>query len=393
MGNNDKLVCMEMKKIFFLFGVLFLLSCSNSKRISGSVTAVTQSDKVWEPSNIESFEKEIEQFRVKYHIPGLSVGIVNEKKLVWAKGFGYADIENKIAADENTVYQIASVSKTFASIILLQQVENGNVSLDDPIKKYGINLGARWGDDPRIKVKHLLTHTASGNSLNGFKPGYTFHYNGDWYARLQQVIEKSSGQAYGDLLLNTIIRPLGMSNTVPSIDDSINFKLTGYNKDSFAKKVAVHYDWRNKELKPVEFTYGFGAAAGIMSSVADLAKYAAAIDEKKFLKPETWEQAFTPWVTPKGKTIQYGLGWYVKNYYGMKMIWHTGWWMGYSALFLRIPAKDITFIILANSQDLNRPFYITNLGKLINPFAKNLNKRLTDSEFAKSFLKHFVKAN
>lgn len=370
---------------------LLTVSCTSSKKINNNAQAVTAADKVWNPANIAEFEKELESFRVRYHIPGLSVGIVNEKKLVWAKGFGYADIENKIVADENTVYQIASVSKTFASILLLQQVENGNASLDDPIKKYGINLGARWGDDPKIKVKHLLTHTAAGKALNGFKPGYTFRYNGDWYARLQSVIEKSSGRGYGELLLNTIIRPLGMSNTVPSIDDTINFKLTAYDRDAFTKKAAVHYDWRNKELRPVEFTYGFGAAAGIMSSVADLAKYAAAIDEKKFLKSETWEKAFTPWVTPKGKTIQYGLGWYVKNYYGMKMIWHTGWWMGYSALFLRIPAKDLTFIILANSQDLNRPFYITSLGKLINPFTKNLNKRLTDSKFAASFLNHFVR--
>jgi Beta-lactamase class C and other penicillin binding proteins len=74
----------------------------------------------------------------------------------------------------------------------MQLVEQGKLSLDDPIEKYGINLGGRWGSDPRIKVKHLLTHTAMGNWRNGFKPGFKFRYNGDWYGRLGKVIEKAS---------------------------------------------------------------------------------------------------------------------------------------------------------------------------------------------------------
>jgi CubicO group peptidase (beta-lactamase class C family) len=104
----------------------------------------------------------------------LSVGIVNEKKLTWKKGFGFADTENKIVPDEHTFYQLASITKTFGAAILIQLVEEGKVSLNDPIKKYDIDLGARWGSDERITIKHLLTHTASGNAFNGFKPGYSF---------------------------------------------------------------------------------------------------------------------------------------------------------------------------------------------------------------------------
>ena len=72
------------------------------------------------------------------------------------------------------------------------------------------------------------------------------------------------------------------------------------------------------------------------------------------------------------------------------MVWHTGWWTGYSALFIKIPEKDLTFIVLANSQDLSRPFYIHKLLSLLNPFHKNLNKTLTDSDFAKAFMNHFA---
>lgn len=179
-------------------------------------------------------EKKIEHLRERYHIPGLSVGVVHEKKLVWAKGFGYADLEKQIVPDENTVYQIASVTKTFGSIILMQQVQAGTVSLDDPIGKYGINLGARWGSDPRIRVKHLLTHTAMGGDFNGYKPGYQFRYNGGWYNELGKVIEKSSGHTFGELLMEQIITPLSLQHTAPSTDDSVNFALTGYDKAVFS---------------------------------------------------------------------------------------------------------------------------------------------------------------
>jgi CubicO group peptidase (beta-lactamase class C family) len=377
--------------LFFLVSLLF--SCRTTQVPQKTMTKVTAADPVWRATNITAFEKQLEHLRVRYHIPGLSVGIVNGQKLAWKKGFGYANREQQRVPDENTVYQIASVTKTFGSIILMQQVEAGKVSLDDPISKYGINLGARWGSDPRIKVRHLLTHTAMGTAFNGFKPGYKFRYNGGWYNELRKVIEKSSGHTFGELLLQQLIIPLSLKNTVPSADDSLNFALTGYDKAAFMQRVAQPYDWQHKQLVPVTFNYGFGPAAGIMSSVGDLALYANAIDEKQFLNDTTWEKIFTRYVTPKGKAIQYGLGWFIGYYKGVKVVWHTGWWTGYSALFVKIPDKDLSFIILANSQDLSRPFYhLVKVGVFgfFHPLKRNLNKQLTASDFGKAFLDHFL---
>ncbi|WP_162946257.1 serine hydrolase domain-containing protein [Chitinophaga barathri] len=354
-------------------------------------------DQRWGSANLSSFEKKITSLREKYHIPGLSVGVMHGKTLTWKKGFGYADVANKIVPDENTVYQVASVTKTFGSILLMQQVEAGKLSLDDPISKYGINLGARWGSDPRIKLKHLMTHTAMGNMWNSYKPGYKFRYNGGWYHQLDKAIEKSSGRGFGELLMDTIVRPLGMTRTAPSTDDSLDFSLSGLDKEKYLSWTARPYDWnkKKKRLDTVTFKYGFGPAAGLMSTVADLALYSAAIDEKRFLQPGTWEQVWTPFVNKRGKKIQYGLGWFVTSYKGLKMIWHTGWWMGYSALFLKVPEKDITFIILANSQDVSRPFYhiVQPLGGpfgFFSPFHKNLNRKVQASAFAKAFLDHFL---
>jgi CubicO group peptidase (beta-lactamase class C family) len=371
---------------------IFILSLPTTLAFGQSIpTSSAISPEKWSAANLADFEASIEKERKQNHIPGLSVGIVYGNKLIWKKGFGFADIDNKQMPDEYTVYQIASVTKTFSSILLMQQVEAGKASLEDPIAKYKINLGARWGSDERIKVKHLLTHTAMGSSMNGFKPGYQFKYNGDWYNRLKDVIEQSSGRSFGMLLLDSILKPLGLKETVPSTDDSVNFSLTGKDKTAFQSKVAKPYDWQNKQIVPIVYHYHFGPAAGIMSSVHDLAQYSMAIDENKFIDAQTWQHVFTPFKTPKGKTIQYGLGWFVGYHKGLKLLWHNGWWTGYSALFVKIPEKDLTLIILANSQDLTRPFMTSNFWKWLNPFDKNLNKNLLASDFAASFYNHFVK--
>jgi CubicO group peptidase (beta-lactamase class C family) len=380
-----------MRKILIIVAACIAVSCSSTRKLSQTDKPVSAADDVWSAENIADFENGLEALRNRYHIPSLAIGIVNEKNLIVRGGLGYADIEKQIKPDENTVYHLASITKTFGAIILMQLVEQGKISLDDPISKYGINLGGRWGSDSRIKVKHLLTHTASGNWLNGFKPGYSFRYNGGWYGELGKVIEKGSGESFGELLMKNIITPLHMMNTVPSTDDSVNFNLTGYSKDSFMAKVAKPYNWQGKHIAPITMNYGFNPAAGIMSSVADLAKYSIAIDEKKFLKLETWEKIFTPYVTPKGKTIQYGLGWFVKDYKGLKIVWHTGWWYGYSTLLIKVPEKELTFIILANSQDLSRPFYMTYYPvPLPHPFKKSLNKELMVSDFASLFVEYFL---
>src|SRR5215203_3041004 len=102
----------------FVISVVFwlLLSCGTSR--TASVKPITATDDVWSENNIAAFEKKLEALRNHYHIPSLSVGIINEKKLTWKKGFGYSDIENQKKPDENTVYQLESITKTFGSLVL-----------------------------------------------------------------------------------------------------------------------------------------------------------------------------------------------------------------------------------------------------------------------------------
>ena len=374
---------------------VLLCSCGTGRPLPQQPVKISDSTR-WGTQQLAAFEQRLERLRKRYHIPGISAGIVNEKQLVWKQGFGYADADRRIKPGEHTVYHIASVTKTFGAVLFMQQVAAGKISPDDPISGYGINLGARWGSDPRIRLRHLMTHTAMGNTFNGFKPGYVFRYNGGWYGEIGKAIARASGHSFGELLVQQIVQPLHMKETAPSTDDSTAFALTGYNKAAFLEKVARPYDWKRGKLEPVRFRYGFNPAAGLMSSVSDLALYTVALDERRFLSDSSWQQMTTPYVTPKGKTIQYGLGWFVKEYRGLKLLWHTGWWFGYSALFVKVPQKDLTLILLANSQDLSRPFYhivkpVPGLGiGFFNPFRRNLNKTLKASAFAAAFLDQFV---
>lgn len=364
-----------MKTLFFLLVVPSLLCHAQSIKATS------------EAADTSGFAARLEALRQRYQIPSLSIGIVQGKKLVWYRGLGYADMEQKVVPTQNTVYHLASITKTFGSIILMQLVEAGKINLDDPVTNYGIKLGARWGNDDRIKLKHLLTHTAQGNSLNGFKPGYSFGYNGDYYGQLIRPIEQQSGRSFGQLIVEQLIRPLRLTHTAPNPFDTVNFSLTGYDPIAYSQLVAKPYDLVKGRLVPTTYPSYFGPAAGLLSSVSDLATYSIAIDEGRFLHPTTWEQVFTPFRSPKGKPLPYGLGWFIRSYKGIKVLWHTGLWTGNSSLLVKIPEQDLTLIILANSPDLNRPFYAKYDIFRTNP---RLQKDLRSSAFARAFLDQFV---
>ncbi|HET6669818.1 MAG TPA: serine hydrolase domain-containing protein, partial [Pyrinomonadaceae bacterium] len=140
---------------------------------------------------IARLEVLLENLRQELKIPGYSAAIVKDQKVIWAKGFGYADLENKVPATEHTPYHLASLTKTFGSTILMQLVQEGKVKLDDPVSKYGITLES----EGVIRVRHLFSHTSEG------VPGEQYRYNGNRYAELDKVVQRASGKSFGELLI------------------------------------------------------------------------------------------------------------------------------------------------------------------------------------------------
>ncbi len=440
-----------------------------------------------EAARIARLETLLESLRQDLKIPAYSAAIVKDQKVIWAKGFGYADVENKIPATEHTAYHLASLTKTFASTILMRLVQDGKIKLDDPASKYGITLDS----EGVIRVRHLLSHTSEGN------PGEQYRYNGNRFAELDKVVERATGKSFAEVLIANILDPLGMNDTAPNVPTIASTKspnttgqaaeadvkaavmdivggynsgnvdqierrfapqqtrfqgeggfLTSFNaaelRQAFQTGLKINFDvknleaavygdsavatffmnttvtppngtprtdgpWRisyflnkqegawklvhshqsplgraiitekqqqrfdtvrkllaqpyalDREFKITKISYpqGFSVSAGLISTVLDMAKYDIAIDQNKFLTKETQQLAFTPAVSTKGESLPYGLGWFTQNYKGTKMLWHYGYWTGNSSFILKVPEQNITFIIMANSDNLSRP---TDLG-------------------------------
>src|SRR5262245_60315872 len=102
------------------------------------------------------FEKQVEDLRAILKIPGMSGAIVQDQKLLWAKGFGFADLENRTPATPDTLFHLASITKTFAATLIMQLVEQGKLDLDEPMSHYSSDF-----KDNSVKIKHLITHTSA----------------------------------------------------------------------------------------------------------------------------------------------------------------------------------------------------------------------------------------
>jgi CubicO group peptidase (beta-lactamase class C family) len=133
---------------------------------------------------LQGFEAQLDSLRVDLQIPGIAAAIVKDGEIVWSMGFGYADARDERPATPSTPFHLASLTKPFAAVIVMQLVEQGLVSLDDPVSQYGVDLEA----DGIIRVRHLLNHTSEG------VPGSSYRYNGNRFGQLDLVIQGAAGR-------------------------------------------------------------------------------------------------------------------------------------------------------------------------------------------------------
>lgn len=337
-----------------------------------ALTACTTTNADRDAERVQGFERDVEQLRQTLKIPGLSAAIVKDQKVLWMHGFGFADLANRVPATPDTLYHVASVTKTFGSTLALQLVEKGQLSLEEPIAPYSPSRYSGTITDPRVQIRHILSHTSAGT------PGDAFAYNGNLYDAITPVIEKKYGASFRDVITQRILDPLQMTESVPGHDVTDDPELARRYAPALAR-FAIPYAYYGKG-EIVRAAYpgkDIGAAAGLLSTVRDLAKYDIAIDRHVLLQPKTQELAWTPFVSNKGERLPYGLGWFTDVYRGERLIWHTGnWGSGFSALYFKVPARNVTMILLANSEALADGFHVPGAGQT-NPFSC-------------AFLRHFV---
>lgn len=292
------------------------------------------------PSSPEfaSFAADLDHIRTELRVPGLSAAIVGDGKIVWRQDFGEADSDRHAPITDATLFPIASISKTMAAVVVMQLVDEGKLHLDDPITRYRPDLTL-----PReVTIERVLSHTAED------VPGSEFLYSGAMYSNLTGVIERIEKKPYAQVLGDRIFKPLGMTNTFAG--------LPGSSPTSVASRVAKGYalDPQTHQLTsaPTDLSR-ISTATGVISNVADLAKYAAALDSNKLLPESAMRRMTTPERSTRGATLPYALGWFAETYLGESLVWHYGQEAGYSSLFLSLPERNETLIVLANSGALS----------------------------------------
>jgi CubicO group peptidase (beta-lactamase class C family) len=246
-----------------------------------------------------------------------------------------------------TQFHLASLTKTFASTVVLQLVDQGVVSLDDPISDYGLTLSGPG----IIRVRHLLSHTSEG------VPGDQFLYNGDRFALLDQVIQRATGESFATRVMGRIITPLALDQTAPNPLSALAFAASGRDAATYIGRMASGYGIDSR-MRPVPVAYPnlFSSAAGLVSTAREVARYSTALDAGQFLSAATRTLAYTPSRGAGNRILPYGLGWFVSTVGGHTLVWHYGYWTGNSSLIIKETARGLTFVVLTNSDQLSARF-------------------------------------
>jgi len=298
-------------------------------------------------------------------VPGASVIVIKDGKAVFAKGYGLADVESGTACAPNTNFRLASVTKQFTAMAVMMLAERNRLSLNEKLTDFFPEFPDRGRT---ITVRHLLTHTSGlidyedvipkGTTIpvldrdvlrlllqqdkTYFPPGSKFRYSNSAYSLLALIVEVRSGQTFAHFLRANIFDPLRMKNTLAYEQGSahIPHRAYGYSVDGDG--------FKRTDQSLTSSVLGDG---GIYSSVADLAKWDAALASPRLVSRKTLSQIFTPGPETDEPGVRYGFGWYVGEYRGRKEIWHSGTTRGFSTRIIRYPDDKLTVILLTNRNE------------------------------------------
>lgn len=312
-------------------------------------------------------------------IPALSLAVLQSGKLLFAQGYGLANLELGVKADERTVYGLASISKTFAATALLLLVADGQCRLDDGIRLYLPEAPASWHP---ITLRHLLAHTsglpfqvsfaqygpcekflyrldvtreeflsAAVQIPLDFAPGTKTQYSNIGYFLLGIIIERISGKSYAQWLAARIFHPLSMNST--RINDPA----------AIIPHRAASYSLADGVLRKADYTSAqwYFAPNGLVSSVMDMARWDAALTAGQALSRALLHQMWEPTILANGKSAEYGLAWKVEQHESGKLVSHNGGGPRCSCYHARFLDAQVGIILLANRGGVP----IWDLGKAI----------------------------
>jgi CubicO group peptidase (beta-lactamase class C family) len=344
---------------------------------------------------VGELEKLIPRLMEESVVPGVSMAIVRDGKLLWRRGFGVKDSFTREPVDDDTVFEAASVSKTVFAYAALKLCESGVIGLDTPLAKYAPK--PILPDDPRwerITPRHVLSHASGFQNWRSseedlklhFAPGEKFSYSGEGYFYLQSIITHVKGKVdtthcakyerdfevcatdFDDYMKRNLLAPFGMTSSGYIWNEAME-KQTAHPHDTAGKASA-----KKKPRGPDVARYG--SAGGLHTTAADYAKFLIEVLDQKQedgfrLSKKTVAEMVRPQIKlPDAEKIDgadsWALGWAVQERKAGNVILHSGGNTGFSCLTMASPRRKSGFVIFTNSDNGGKVFYSRAFGTVVN---------------------------
>lgn len=296
-------------------------------------------------------------------VPGLSVAVAMDGKIVWSEGFGYADLDSKKPVTPMTRFRIGSVSKPLTAAGLVLLVQRGKLDLDAPVQKYV--------PDFPVKPEGVVTTRLVAGHLAGFRhyrgnetrlnrpfasvreglkifendpllspPGTKYNYSTYGWSLVSAVMESAAHRDFLDYMETEVFKPLGMEHTRPDRASAVDPDRT-----RFYKKQT---DGKFVEAEPINSSYKW-AGGGFLSTADDLVRFGSALLQPGYLNDDSHKLLFTSQKTTDGKPTGYGIGWFVrKDKEGRPFYYHTGGQQGSTALIFMQPHNHLVVALVCN---------------------------------------------
>ena len=305
---------------------------------------------------------------------GLAIAVTNGDEIIYARNFGYENIELGIEADFNTLFHIASLSKPFTAVAALKLIQQGKLNLEDKIVNLIPEFKMKGNEFEKITVKHLLTHSSgiprhvSANDwLNpkpldanlefaqqfelDFEPNSQFSYSNSAFDILGIVISRASGMSFTNYVRKHVLEPCGMTNSIYDKPLAI-----------LPKKWAVPYSYglETQEWTPYPHADNYAPSSGLQTTLLDMCKWGIMHSKKglNVLNSNHFELLTMPhYDTPWGEKI--GLSWFLQSYLDRPIIMHSGQDTGFESIQYIYPESEISIVVMAN-RDFSRTGRIIN---------------------------------
>jgi CubicO group peptidase (beta-lactamase class C family) len=309
--------------------------------------------------------------------PGLTIGFIKDD-FVWVKGYGFADLENKVPAKPESAYRLASVTKPMTALAIMQLVDKKKIDLDAevqtyvpyfPKKQWPVTVRQVLGHIGGIshyknseQELHIKEHKSTREAIAIFQdfdlvaePGTRYNYSSYGYNLLGAIIEAASGMSYGEYMKQNVWGPAGMTDTrMDDPQEVIPNRVRGYR--------LLNGEVKNSEFVDISSRF---AAGGTRSTVPDLLKYARGIIDGRLLSNEGMITATTSMATRDGRLTNYAMGWETTPFNGRYIITHSGGQQETTTLLYVLPSRKLALAIGMNYENSNPDVYLDRLFQIV----------------------------